>query len=101
MMILHDGHGKFLEIEMIGKNGVAWENDFFEAGKLEKAKIDLDCIRADFRERWGTETIYFVDDVEYCLEQALDCQNCVGDFADCEPDTEVNATLYESNEVVI
>lgn len=30
MMILHDGHGKFLEIEMIGKNGVAWEADFLD-----------------------------------------------------------------------
>lgn len=44
-----------------------WSNDFFEAGQLP------------YREDIGA---YIVDDVEYCIKQALDWQDHKGDYAD-------------------
>ena len=42
-----------------------WSPDFFEAGGLE----------------YNDETdTYKVEDVEYCIEQARDWQNAIGDF---------------------
>lgn len=48
-----------------------WSNDFFDAG----------CLTHD-TEREGT---YSVNDVEYCIDQANDWKNFVGDFRDDEP----------------
>lgn len=108
MMILHDGHGKFLEIEMTGKNGVAWEADFFElssnSGDILGDDPFFDQLKDPYKTTWrAAGMIHFVDDVEYCLQQAEDCKNGVGDFYDCgaDPDTDINASIYDFNEVVI
>lgn len=47
--------------------GPDWSNDFFEVGTLE----DVD----------GLDDAYWVDDVDYCVEQADDMVAGVGDFA--------------------
>lgn len=101
MIVLHDGAGQFLEIEMADKNGISFEGDFFEAGKLEKVKIDLDCIREDLRKKWESLNIFYVHDVDYCLDQAEDCKNGVGDFDGMGEDIEITAKIYQFNNAVI
>lgn len=109
MMVLHDGNGNFMEIEMIGDNGVAWEHDFFELKPNEYDIPDNDPFFEQLKEPYKTDwwrvgTIHYVDDVYYCLDQALDCKNRVGDFSTNEENNEtfdVNARIYEFNHVVI
>lgn len=43
-----------------------WSEDFFEAGQL---KYD------------ASAEAYIVEDVDYCIGQANDWQQCIGDFA--------------------
>jgi len=45
-----------------------WSRDFFEAGGLEEGYLE------------GVGSVYFVDDVDYCVEQAEDWENGSGDF---------------------
>lgn len=47
--------------------GPDWSNDFFEVGALEE--VD------------GLDDAYWVDDVDYCVEQANDMVAGEGDFA--------------------
>lgn len=47
--------------------GPDWSNDFFEVGALEG--VD------------GLDDVYWVDDVDYCVEQANDMVAGEGDFA--------------------
>lgn len=47
-----------------------WSNDFFEVGCLEHDEED--------------DTLYLVDDVEYCIEQANDWKMSKGDFNEAE-----------------
>ena len=102
MIILHDGHGRFLEIEMKGENGIFFETDFFDVGLLPAAKIDRESLRDHIRERWQNEPIYFVDDVMYCMDQADDCKNGRGDFSTAgAEDIEIYAKMYDFNEVVL
>lgn len=68
MTRLFDGK-KILEIEMTEwtPNGYTqdWSGEFFEISKLHyNSKLDA----------------YKVADVEYCIEQAIDCANGEGDF---------------------
>ena len=75
-MKMTDGK-KTIEIEMVSWNGSGynpdWSQDFFDAGSLQ----------------YDEETnIYKVDDVDYCVEQANDCVNHIGDFYDGEPASE-------------
>ena len=56
-----------------------WSNDFFNAGSLE----------------YNDETdTYTVNDVDYCIDQAMDWKNSTGDFADDIPN-ENNSVLIE------
>lgn len=72
-MKLTDGK-KTVEIEMKvwQGNGYSpdWSIDFFNAGSL---KYDED------------RDVHYVEDVDYCIEQAEDWKNSTGDFADDEP----------------
>ncbi len=52
-----------------------WSHDFFEVGGLEYDE--------------ATNT-YKVEDVEYCIEQARDWQNAVGDFREYEDDVDTS-----------
>lgn len=63
---------KTVEIRMYGANGVEWSDDFFEVGNLEYDE--------------GKDA-HVVSDVAYCIEQAYDWKNGVGDFYN--PDAEV------------
>lgn len=47
--------------------GPDWSNDFFEVGALR----DVD----------GLDDAYWVDDVDYCIEEAIDMAGGVGGFA--------------------
>lgn len=51
--------------------GSDWSNDFFEVGALES--VD------------GSDGAYWVDDVDYCVEQANDMVAGVGDFTEYGP----------------
>lgn len=67
-MKLYDGE-KIVSIEMYEREGdwmpPEWSKDFFDAGRLEYDE-DLDA--------------YMVQDVDYCVEQANDWKECIGDF---------------------
>lgn len=52
-----------------------FSNDFFDAGKLPLVHI-----------KRLNEEVYQVDDVEYCIDQAMDWKASEGDFWDDEPD---------------
>ena len=73
-MRLYDGK-KMVNIEMNNWTGNGytpdWSQDFFESGKLDYSEY-LDA--------------YKVEDVDYCIEQAMDWKNADGDFY--EPDTD-------------
>lgn len=81
MTRLTDGK-KTIEISLVIFEGNGWtpdwSNDFFSVGSLP------------FDEE---KQAYVVEDVDYCIEQALDWKNSVGDFADDEPN--------ENNEVYV
>lgn len=53
--------------EMGVQYGPDWSNDFFEVGALRG--VD------------GLDDAYWVDDVDYCIEEANDMVEGVGDFA--------------------
>ena len=73
---------KIVEITMYEGNSPEWSNDFFESGSLEyNEESDL----------------YVVDDVDYCIAQANDWKDGVGDFA---TDEETNEDL-ESRAVYV
>ena len=65
-MVLTDGT-RTVHIYMCGINDVEWTEDFYNAGDLE----------------YDEETdVYTVEDVAYCIEQAIDYFNGVGDHVD-------------------
>lgn len=74
-MRLYDGR-KMVEIQMNNWTGddytPDWSNDFFEAGNLPYDE-ELDA--------------YMVEDVDYCIEQAMDWKNADGDFYELDADT--------------
>ncbi len=92
-MKLHDNE-KSVEIRMMNWTGNGytpdWSEDFFEAGGLEYDE-DSDS--------------YQVDSVDYCIEQAQDWQQGIGDYQVCaqdyifrNPETGKNCTLEEAEE---
>lgn len=74
-MRLFDGKN-LISIEMNNWTGNGytpdWSNDFFEAGSLPYDE-DVEAYR--------------VDDVDYCIEQAMDWKNADGDFYEPDADT--------------
>ena len=71
---------KTVEIRMYGANGAEWSDDFFEVGNLEYDE--------------GKDA-HVVSDVAYCIEQAYDWKNGVGDFYNPDaPDAEVDREVY-------
>ena len=79
---------KMVEIRIQKWNGNGydpdWSQDFFEAAGLE------------FDEE---KNAYRVDDVDYCIEQANDMKNHVGDFYDGEdPDEDMEIFIEEIEE---
>ncbi len=87
MIRLTDGN-KTVEITMkLWKDGQYtsdWSIDFFEVGSLD----------------WDEETdTYKVDDVDYCIDQAMDWKNGTGDFYDDEDDTDPEDKLVFVEEV--
>lgn len=70
---------KAVEIRMYGANGVEWSDDFFEVGNLE------------YDEEKGA---HVVSDVDYCVEQANDWKNGVGDFYNPDVDEIEDREVY-------
>ena len=74
-MKLYDGN-KMVDIQMNNWTGndftPDWSNDFFDAGNLPYDE-ELDA--------------YMVEDVDYCIEQAMDWKNADGDFYEPDADT--------------
>lgn len=68
--------------------GPDWSNDFFEVGALES--VD------------GLDDAYFVDDVDYCVEEANDMVAGVGDFAEDgpQPNQFVDVTVLDRGELL-
>ena len=62
-MKLTDGK-KTVEIELKNDNGIDWSAEFFEAGALEYDEA---------------QDTYMVDDVQYCIDQAIDYIHGVSD----------------------
>ncbi len=80
---------RMVEISITGRNGIDWENDFYEvpSGPLEET--------ADV-------VIHFVDDVDYLIEQAEDLFYCRGDYAGCDPKADRNEVFVcEGNKVLL
>lgn len=76
-MILKDRDGKKVKITMREFTGTGytpdWSEDFFVAGRLEKDESEAD-------------TVYLVESVPYCIDQAIDWENGRGDYADEDPE---------------
>lgn len=60
-----------------------WSNDFFQAGLLK-------------RDEEEDEIVYTVDDVIYCVEQALDWERGEGDFSGDDADDRL-VTIVDLN----
>lgn len=82
-MRVYDGK-RIVDIKMTNWTGTGytpdWSQDFFEAGSL---KYDAD------------KDAYIVDDVDYCIDQAMDWKNAEGDFyePDADPDEVENRSV--------
>ena len=57
-----------------------WSSDFFQVGGL-KYNEELEA--------------YIVDDVEYCIDQAMDWKDSKGDFCEDEPNENNNVDVDE------
>ena len=82
MTRLYDGN-KTVEISMSNWTGDGytpdWSADFFDAGCLHyNEEIDA----------------YQVEDVDYCVEQAMDWKNNTGDYIDYDADAEEVGNRY-------
>ena len=68
--------------------GPDWSNDFFEINAMEY--VD------------GLDEAYWVDDVDYCIEQANDMVAGVGDFAEYgpQPCQFIDVTVLDRDELV-
>lgn len=75
-MKITDGK-KTVIIKMYGVNNAEFSADFFNAGGLPYDD-ETDC--------------YFVKDIDYCIDQAMDCQNGEGDYKN--DDMPSNCTVY-------
>ena len=93
MTVLID-NSKAVEITIRGwdevgmQYGPDWSNDFFEVGALDS--VD------------GLDDAYFVDDVDYCVEEANDMMAGVGDFAGDgpQPNQFVDVTVLDRSELL-
>lgn len=78
-MKMTDGH-KTITITMQEWNGSGYgpdfSQDFFDGARYDR---ELDC--------------YVVPDVDYCVDQAFDYKNGRGDFADCEPNDNLDISV--------
>lgn len=75
-----------IEISITGKNGIDWENDFYNGGN---GFMDTD-----------DGIVYLVDDVDYLIEQAEDLFNGVGDYYSEEP-THDEVFICEGGKVLV
>lgn len=57
-----------------------WSNDFYDVGCLEYDE---------------EKDAYIVDDVEYCIEQAMDWKNSEGDYSSNAPNEDNNVDVEE------
>lgn len=95
-MILTDGE-RYAEITIRTWNDDAqwyspdWSLDFYDAGGLKHYEIDHDG-HGDFA--------YMVDDIDYCIEQAMDMVNGIGDYDTPSPDEDVDVTWLDNVEVL-
>lgn len=65
MRLYDKRNGDVVDVVMIGKNGIDWSADFFNAGSLERNE-ELDA--------------YEVENVDTCIEAAFDWEDGVGDY---------------------
>ena len=78
-MKLTDGK-KTIEIIMTVGDSPDWSMDFFNAGSLE-------CDEESH--------VFYVQDVDYCIEQAMDWKYSKGDFESDTPNENNNVTIIE------
>lgn len=89
MTRLNDGNS-IIQVEMCVWNGhnysEDWSNEFFEVGQLS----------------WDEETdSYIVDDVELCVDAAIDAINHTGDFSCWDGDPIPGNTLFVNGFMVV
>ena len=78
-MKLYDSK-RMVAIEMREGNKLDWSQDFFEVGKLAYSEY-LDA--------------YKVEDVDYCIEQAMDWKTADGDFYEPDADPADRTVIVE------
>lgn len=69
-MLIKDNN-EIAEIELIGRNGIDWTRDFFNAGTMEQDEED---------------GAYIVDSIQDCLDAVMDYCSHEGDYADITDD---------------
>ncbi len=95
-MILTDGK-RYAEITIRTWNDDAqwyspdWSLDFYDAGNLNHHEIEYDD---------NVNTAYMVDDIDYCIEQAMDMVNGIGDYDTPSPDEHVDVTWLDDVKVL-
>ena len=95
-MILTDGK-RYAEITIRTWNDDAqwyspdWSLDFYDAGNLNHHEIEYDD---------NVNTAYMVDDIDYCIEQAMDMVNGIGDYDTPSPDEYVDVTWLDDVKVL-
>ena len=95
-MILTDGE-RYAEITIRTWNDDAqwyspdWSLDFYDAGNLNHHEIEYDD---------NVNTAYMVDDIDYCIEQAMDMVNGIGDYDTPSPDEHVDVTWLDDVKVL-
>lgn len=66
-----------MKVQQDNRHSPDWSNDFFEAAKL----------------KYNPETdAYTVEDIDYCIDQANDWKESIGDFSGEEPNE--NKTVF-------
>lgn len=96
-MIITDGK-QYTEITIRTWNDDAqcyspdWSNNFYDAGNLNHYEIEYDYDNVN--------TAFNVDDIDYCIEQAMDMANGRGDYDEPSQDVDVDIKWLQGVQVL-
>ena len=68
-----------------------WSNHFYDAGNLNHHEIEYDD---------NVNTAFNVDDIDYCIEQAMDMANGRGDYDEPSQDVDVDVKWLQGVQVL-
>lgn len=68
-----------------------WSNNFYDAGNLNHHEIEYDD---------NVNTAFNVDDIDYCIEHAMDMANGRGDYDEPSQDVDVDVKWLQGVQVL-